>query len=353
MVSHGSREADWVRLVDDAVSACADLMGSEVPVVSAFLELVEGRLIQDGVHVLEAEGVTDLYVLPLFVSSGSTHVDDIAQAFGMEPVSAARVGELERFVVQRGVRVRFGVPIDDDGDIAELLLRNIAGLSGGRDGTLSAGAERALAAECELKEEVGAREERPLAKAKNEPSEGTEQLSAMAKHETLAGESGEPSESAGALAELTAAERESELNALAVGEPSDGARAEQLPAARRRERLLLVAHGSREAVFHGRWRDGMAALAERVRELGGFAGAHSAMLLPNQAACKLGALQRRYPDDTFIVVPLFLSEGYFTRTVIPTRLAGLNYRYNGRALLPSPQIARWMERQIRKWLSTM
>ncbi|AZN43583.1 hypothetical protein EJC50_07555 [Paenibacillus albus] len=139
------------------------------------------------------------------------------------------------------------------------------------------------------------------------------------------------------------------------GAPSEGAGAKPATAAaaRRPERLLLVAHGSREAVFHGRWREGMAALAERVRELGGFAGAHSAMLLPNQAACKLRALQRRYPDDAFIVVPLFLSEGYFTRTVIPTRLAGLNYRYNGRALLPSPQIARWMERQIREWISSL
>ncbi|REE90604.1 sirohydrochlorin ferrochelatase [Paenibacillus taihuensis] len=270
VVSHGSREADWVRLVDDAVAACSALMGSEVPVVSAFLELVEGRLIQDGVNALEAEDVTDLYVLPLFVSSGSTHVDDIAQAFGMAPVSATRAGELEPFAVREGMRVRFGAPIDDDGDIAELLLRNIEGLSS------------------EAAWELGAARE-------------------------------------GAL----------------------GAGAEPV---RRRERLLLVAHGSREAVFHGRWRDGMAALAERVRELGGFAGAHSAMLLPNQAACKLGALQRRYPDDAFIVVPLFLSEGFFTRTVIPTRLAGLNYRYNGRALLPSPQIARWMERQIREWL---
>ncbi|MBW7459714.1 CbiX/SirB N-terminal domain-containing protein, partial [Paenibacillus sepulcri] len=135
VISHGSREADWVRLVDDAVESAASLVkqplasgqtqagispivqgssslstaagkrlemaaasgGQTVPVVSSFLEIVEGRLIQDGIDKLEAEGVTDIYVLPLFVSSGSTHVDDIAQAFGQAPVSPARTGELERF----------------------------------------------------------------------------------------------------------------------------------------------------------------------------------------------------------------------------------------------------------------
>ncbi|SFT19245.1 Sirohydrochlorin ferrochelatase [Paenibacillus sp. BC26] len=283
VISHGSREADWVKLVDEAVAAVvvgreggavgsadrdesrdadasrgdeqspSNLTGADVPVVSAFLEIVEGRLIQDGIDQLEAEGVTELYVLPLFVSSGSTHVDDIAQAFGVAPVSAGRRGELVPFRVGAGMSVRFGLPIDDDADIAELLLGNIAELS-------------------------------------------------------------------------------------------------SAPA---RERLLLVAHGSREPVFHRRWRDGMRQLAARVRELGGFGGADIAMLLPNQAACKLRALQRRYPGDSFLVVPLFLSEGYFTRTVIPGRLEGLDYRYNGRALLPNPNIVRWVERQIESWLSEL
>ena len=260
VISHGSREAGWLKLVDDAVAAVAasgmfrgEDGGAGVPIVSSFLEIVEGRLIQDGLDKLAAEGVGELYVLPLFVSSGSTHADDIAQAFGAPPVSAARAGELALFRVPAGMRVQIGQPIDDDGDIAELLLGNLAPLS---------------------------------------------------------------------------------------ADPA-------------RERLLLVAHGSREAVFHGRWRDGMTRLAGRLRALGGFAGADIAMLLPNQAACKLRALQRRHPGEAFIVVPLFLSEGYFTRTVIPKRLEGLDYRYDGKALLPNPRIAGWMERQIRNWLSAL
>ncbi|QYR24344.1 cobalamin biosynthesis protein CbiX [Paenibacillus sp. sptzw28] len=305
VISHGSREADWVRLVDEAVetvgrsvrwplaggraSAAADEAGKKaaptdeagekptlpgdadgkldssgdptegtlvddglpVPVVSSFLEIVEGRLIQDGIDRLEAEGVTDLYVLPLFVSSGSTHVDDIAQAFGQPPVSAERTGELEPFRISSRTRVHFGAPIDDDPVIAELLYSNIRELS-------------------------------------------------------------------------------------------------ESPA---RESLLLIAHGASDAVFQERWRRGMTQLARRLRELGGFAHAEIAMLLPDEAASKLQALTQQRPDEAVIVVPLFLSSGYFTRTVIPSRLGELPYRYNGRAMLPHPCVLRWMERQIGPWLA--
>ena len=88
-----------------------------------------------------------------------------------------------------------------------------------------------------------------------------------------------------------------------------------------------------------------------MRELGEFAGADIAMLLPDQAACKLSVLRRRYPDQAIIVVPLFLSSGYFTQTVVPKRLSGLDYRYNGRAMLPHSSVPLWMKRQISEWLS--
>ena len=57
-----------VSLVDEAVHRLASRM--DIPVVSSYLELVEGRLIQDGITALEDQGVTDIVVIPLFVSSG-------------------------------------------------------------------------------------------------------------------------------------------------------------------------------------------------------------------------------------------------------------------------------------------
>ena len=151
---------------------------------------MEGRLIQDGIDELEARGVDEMFVLPLFVSSGSTHVDDIRQAFGLPP-AAFREGELEPFRVR--ARVTVGLPIDDDPIIAELIADNVRELS--------------IAPE--------------------------------------------------------------------------------------REALLLIAHGSRERGLNRIWRDGMRKLAARVRELGGFARAETAMLLPDQAACVMRALTKR------------------------------------------------------------
>ncbi|MFD0711861.1 sirohydrochlorin chelatase [Paenibacillus sp. GCM10027626] len=250
IISHGSRDAGWVKLVDEAVkSAAGRIRGrsrDDVPVVSAFLEIVAGRLIQDGIDELEAEGVTDVYVLPFFVSSGSTHVDDIAQAFGFPPVSPARSGELAQFRLSSGMRVRFGRPIGDDEAIAALLLEQIRELT-------------------------------------DNPAH---------------------------------------------------------------EALLLVAHGSSEPAFYDRWQAEMSLLAGRLRALGGFAAADTALLLPDQAAGKLLAMQRQHPENAVIVVPLFLSSGYFTRTVIPQRLAGFDYRYNGCGLLPHEGIVHWLERQI-------
>jgi len=247
VISHGSRDPEWVALVDGAVAAVRT--PENVPVVSSFLEIVEGRLIQDGVDRLETMGADRILAVPLFVSSGSTHVDDIGQAFGRPP-AAKRAGELAPFRVKRA-SVDMGRPIDDDPEIAQLLLANIAELS-----------------------------------------------------------------------------REPE-----------------------RETLLLVGHGSREAGLNAVWRRGLRGLAERVRAAGGYARAEIATLLPDQAACVMRALQRRRPASPVIVAPLFLSRGYFTGTVIPGRLAGLDYRYNGRALLPHPYLTAWMERQIREWLA--
>ncbi|WP_028612368.1 sirohydrochlorin chelatase [Paenibacillus harenae] len=246
VISHGSRETEWVRLVDAAVTAASQPFAG-IPVVSSFLEIVEGRLIQDGIDELERQGVTDMLAVPLFISSGSTHVDEIGQAFGLPWVSDLE-GDLGMF--RYNARLRYGKPIDDDPEIAELLLANIAELT------------------------------------KN-------------------------------------------------------------PA---KEALLLIGHGSKEKVFHERWERGLSLLGERLRGLGGYARAEYAMLLPDQAAGKLKAMQAAQPEEAVIAVPLFLSQGYFTNKVVPSRLEGLDYRYNGKAMLPHPAIERWLVRQMSEWL---
>lgn len=242
VISHGSRSAEWIELVEDAVAGAQFPEG--VPVFCSYLELVEGRLIQDGIHHLERLGVTDIIVVPLFVSSGSTHIDEISYALGVkaEPLLPT---DMTPFEVKARIHMRS--PIDDDPVIADIIHQKIKPLS---------------------------------------------------------------------------------------VEPN-------------RELLLLVGHGSVEKGFHAEWRRGLEKLAGRLQTLGGFAGAEAAMLLPDQIALRMKLWRKRWPLEqyTVIVAPLFLSEGYFTKQVIPERLSGYEYRYNGQALLPHAGISRWLERQ--------
>lgn len=126
VISHGSPDIEWVISVDSAVAeAVADLPGG-IPVETSFLEIVEGRLIQDGIDRLESQGVTVLIVIPLFVSSGSTHIDEITYAFGMKNTPEKET-DLQHF--RLSARVLFGEPIDDDPVIAEMIWDKVKSLS--------------------------------------------------------------------------------------------------------------------------------------------------------------------------------------------------------------------------------
>ncbi|UKS26590.1 cobalamin biosynthesis protein CbiX [Paenibacillus sp. HWE-109] len=246
VISHGSRDEGWVQLVDEAVAAVR--MPQGIPIYASYLELVEGRLIQDGIYSLEAQGVTDIIVVPLFVSSGSTHIDEISYALGVVEQPLLET-DLEPFDIQ--ARIHFTSPIDDDPVIAEIIYDKIKELS-----------------------------ESP-----------------------------------------------------------------------RQEILLLIGHGSKEKGFHLKWRHGLELLAERLKALGGYDEADVAMLLPDQVNRKMAWWAEKKPGHTVIVAPLFLSEGYFTTKVIPSRMEGFAYTYNGRALLPSPLISKWIEKQIASEIS--
>ncbi|MEK5489313.1 CbiX/SirB N-terminal domain-containing protein [Paenibacillus sp. FSL R7-0297] len=239
MISHGSRDKTWVSIVEEAVSHLS--LGEEIPVAVSFLELVEGRLIQDGIDELERAGVTDIIVIPLFVSSGSTHIDEIEYALGAKPVPE-RETDLERFRVT--ARIHYGYPVDDDPDIAQMIWDKLRGLS---------------------------------------------------KHPE-------------------------------------------------RETLLLVGHGSIHEGFRQRWEQGISSLAARVRDISGLAAADYGLLNPDSVRSKVEYWQEQGHD--VLVAPLFLSEGYFTKAVIPQRLEGLSYAYSGQTLLPHPLLPRWIERQV-------
>lgn len=126
VISHGSPDEHWVALVEAAVSEAAGDLPAGLPLACAFLETVEGRLIQDGIDRLESQGVTDMIVIPLFVSSGSTHIDEIAYALGVKDTPEKET-DLERFRVS--ARVFFGDPIDEGPLVAKMVWDKVKRLS--------------------------------------------------------------------------------------------------------------------------------------------------------------------------------------------------------------------------------
>lgn len=127
VISHGSRENRWVRRVEEAVAEAGELLPEQLPMEAAYLELVQGRLIQDGIDRLHEAGTNELIVIPLFVSSGSTHVQEIGWALGAIAEPGIET-DLPRFQIHQE-KLIYGKPIGADPEIAEVLLDRFAELS--------------------------------------------------------------------------------------------------------------------------------------------------------------------------------------------------------------------------------
>ncbi|HIW34759.1 MAG TPA: cobalamin biosynthesis protein CbiX [Candidatus Paenibacillus intestinavium] len=263
VISHGSRDVSWVKQVEELVSEATALFkdglldgrvnetklqqhnGSSVsiPIYAAYLELVEGKLIQDGITALEQEGVTHIHVMPLFVSYGSSHIEEIKQAFGFEPVSDF-IGDLDPFQVQ--AVVQFHEPIVDDPEIIAILEQQLLSMS-------------------------------------HNPSE---------------------------------------------------------------EAVLLLGHGSSIDYFFRLWDTGMKQLMDKLSANLSFAAIDYAPLLPEQSRAHLEQMLDVAQVKSVIVLPIFISAGYFTRTVIPSRLSGLDYVYTGETLLPHREMTKLLYRRF-------
>lgn len=244
LIAHGSRDEAWVRLVDAALDRLRAAFPG-VPATAGYLELVDGRLIPDGVRELERQGVTDIVAVPLFVSSGSTHLDEIAWALGLKDEPELET-DLTR--VDTACRVHLCPPMDDHPLIAAIVV------------------ERA----------------RALAK-----------------------------------------------------DPA-------------REALVLVGHGSEHPGFRERWEALLDRLTQHVGQAVGFGMATYATFHPDTLRVRVAEAAEGH---RVVVVPLFLSAGYFTRTVIPQKLSGLPYAYSGETYLPHENVYRWLEETARQGLA--
>lgn len=358
IISHGSRDESWVTLVEEAIAQTDWPEGAAV--VSSYLECVPEQDIQYGINTLEAQGVNHIGVIPLFVSAGSTHADEIAYALGAKPAPLCET-DLEPFRVQ--ARVYYGRPLDG-GNVVPLQACASAMLGEGieENGHTLSSSTSAHVEQCGDGSEVGSYLE--LSK------------------ESVRCYSNADVDSKGSQEDVLLQMVEERLRGLGVRPDSDA--------------VLLVAHGSRYEPFASRWHASLRRLERKLVLHGACAGASHALLCCEditeavrrlQSVLTLGqdeivwsgrAEQLTVPLDSFggmdifdghdgggrscgeqtverrvAVVPVFLSRGYFTSHVIPQRLGDVSAMYDGEALLPHSALNRWLQQEAVRLLAMM
>ncbi|MBB5172336.1 sirohydrochlorin chelatase [Texcoconibacillus texcoconensis] len=238
VIAHGSKNKQWVQRIKDAVSK----VEADCPLTVAYLEFVEGETIADGVRWLERQSVQKIIVIPLFVCSGSSHLEEIQYALGIKSDLSSPT-DIER--IDTHAEIIWRPAMDDHPLIVEIIKKRV------------------------------------------------QQLSTDPENEVL----------------------------------------------------LLVAHGSKERRLASIWERKIESIEQTLNESMPFSKVSHAMLLPDRDMLneKAQAVENR---KRLIVIPLFLSEGYFTLNVIPKQMEGLAYAWDGKTYLPHDLVSRWIESQI-------
>ncbi|KAF5417257.1 MAG: hypothetical protein C5S48_00675 [Candidatus Methanogaster sp.] len=290
VIAHGSPSDSWC----DPVRNATDEADLPYPVELGFLEFVPNESINIAVGRLNDAGVTKIIAVPLFVSSHSSHIQEIEYVLGLRetlPLTTEHVVvegmEMERAVTQKGGQyVISRVPLEAD-----------------TDGDLQA---------------TGHPEEDPLV-----PVETDSEIV------------------------LTTAIDDHWLVAEIVTD-----RTADLCADPEGETLVLVAHGTgAEDNFTG-WVNSTSSLADQTRlnllywrdPSIGLGSTEVAFIHHNETLHPEFTLEPIVKNATDpVVVPLMVSEGNFTSTTIPDLLGNLTYAYDGSALTPHPHVAKWIE----------
>jgi sirohydrochlorin ferrochelatase len=265
------------------------------PVELGFLEFVPYETINIAVERLDDAGVTEIIAVPLFVSSHSSHIQEIEYVLGLRetlPLTTEHVVvegvEMERTIVPKSGRYAISrVPIEADAD-------------GGTQVTEHLGEEEELV-----------------------PVDTDAEIvltAAMDDHWLIAG---------------IVADRTADL----YTDPES-------------ETLVLVAHGTGDEDNFAGWVNSTSSLANQARlKLAywrdpaiGLGGTKTAFIHHNETLHPEFTLRPIVSDAADpVVVPLMVSEGYFTGSKIPGLLENLTYAYDGSALTPHPNVAEWIE----------
>ena len=296
VIAHGSPSENWCSPVRDTVAE-VDL---PYPVELGFLEFVPDETINDAVERLDDAGVTKIIAIPLFISSHSSHIQEIEYVLGSRetlPTMSEHVVvegvEMERSIVPKGDRYAIShVPVEI-----------------GADGVMRAmghpgGEEELIPVETDAEIVL---------------------TGAMDDHWLVAG---------------IVADRTADL----VADPEN-------------ETLVLVAHGTDEEDNFNGWVHNTSSLANQARLKLAY-WSDPAVELAGTKIAFIHHNETLYPEFTLrpvvenaegpVVVPLMVSEGFFTGMYISGLLAGLDNAYDGSALTPHPNVAEWIEMSAAK-----
>ncbi|MCD4842638.1 MAG: CbiX/SirB N-terminal domain-containing protein [Methanosarcinales archaeon] len=293
VIAHGSPGEDWCAPVRDAVAE----VDIPYPVELGFLEFVPNETINDAIEKLDNAGVTKIIAVPLFVSSHSSHIQEIEYVLGLRemlPTISEHV-----VVVVEGVEMERSVVVMGDGYAITYVP-----VETGADGVMQ---------------------------AMGHPGEEEELIPVETDAEIV----------------LTDAMDNHWLVAVIVAD-----RKADLFADTENETLVLVALGTDEEKNFAGWVNSTSSLANQARlKLAywsdpaiGLAGTQAAFIHHNETLhpeFTLRPIVENAADP--VVVPLMVSEGYFTGRKIPGLLENLTYAYDGKALTSHPNVAEWIE----------
>ena len=135
-------------------------------------------------------------------------------------------------------------------------------------------------------------------------------------------------------------------------------RALSLAKAPREQALFLVGHGPNSAEDNARWMRNLRVVVDSVRAATGFRDVRVGLVRDDAPAevraeavagvRELIGLQHELTGQPVVVVPVLISKGRVSREKFLADLSGLDVVYSGEPLLPSPELARWIESRVRQ-----
>ena len=122
--------------------------------------------------------------------------------------------------------------------------------------------------------------------------------------------------------------------------------------------LFLVGHGPNSAEDNALWMRNLRVVADSVRTATGFRDVRVGLVRDDAPAevraeavrgvRELIGLQHELTGQQVVVVPVLISKGRVSREKFMADLAGLDVVYTGEPLLPSPELAKWIESRVRE-----